>query len=292
MADQKRKHHFDKRDKRGKRKSEEKVDEISPVIVAFHGYQQELDKRYDRYERIFKLSRDVTIESKRAIFLLHRVTGSEDRESLLQQALDKLSEIEASKFRLIAEELKDEDIYQFIRAYSSGLQEYIEALTFYYFLKNCSLIKLEDVQKRLTFTAADDSNSDETQQKTQKSVDGRINVVIPPIEYILGVADLTGELMRLTLNSVGKGDFETPYKVCDFMRCMHAAFVTMGSMSRDVVRKTTVLKQSLQKIENTCYTLQVRGSEIPKHMLINVFTCASSDNIPGYADEETVENDP
>jgi predicted translin family RNA/ssDNA-binding protein len=35
-----------------------------------------LDARHDQHERIFKLSRDITIESKRAIFLLHRIQGS------------------------------------------------------------------------------------------------------------------------------------------------------------------------------------------------------------------------
>lgn len=50
------------------------VDESSPVIQMFRGFQQELDYRHDKHERIVKLSRDITIESKRAIFLLHRVS--------------------------------------------------------------------------------------------------------------------------------------------------------------------------------------------------------------------------
>lgn len=37
-------------------------------------FQQELDTKHDKYERLVKISRDVTIESKRTIFLLHRVT--------------------------------------------------------------------------------------------------------------------------------------------------------------------------------------------------------------------------
>ena len=51
------------------------VDESSPVIQAFRKYQTELDTRHDKHERLVKLSRDVTIESKRIIFLLHRITG-------------------------------------------------------------------------------------------------------------------------------------------------------------------------------------------------------------------------
>ena len=51
------------------------VDEDSAVIQAFRKYQLELDGRHDKYERIVKLSRDVTVESKRAIFMLHRASG-------------------------------------------------------------------------------------------------------------------------------------------------------------------------------------------------------------------------
>ena len=61
----------------GKRKepASSAVDEDSTVIQAFRKYQQELDGRHDKYERIVKLSRDVTVESKRAIFMLHRASG-------------------------------------------------------------------------------------------------------------------------------------------------------------------------------------------------------------------------
>ena len=51
------------------------VNENSPVIKAFRGYQTELDTKHDRHERIVKLSRDITIESKRVIFLLQRCAG-------------------------------------------------------------------------------------------------------------------------------------------------------------------------------------------------------------------------
>lgn len=49
------------------------IDENNPVIKAFRGYSVELDTKHDRHERIVKISRDITIESKRIIFLLHNV---------------------------------------------------------------------------------------------------------------------------------------------------------------------------------------------------------------------------
>ncbi|GFO00118.1 translin associated protein x [Plakobranchus ocellatus] len=56
-------------------KSTEQLDETSPVVQAFRIFQRELDSRNDRNERIVKLSRDITIESKRIIFLLQRCAG-------------------------------------------------------------------------------------------------------------------------------------------------------------------------------------------------------------------------
>lgn len=43
----------------------------SEVVKSFQQYSRELDEKHDRYERLFKISRDITIESKRLIFLLH-----------------------------------------------------------------------------------------------------------------------------------------------------------------------------------------------------------------------------
>jgi len=44
------------------------------VMIDSTAFQLELDTRHDKYERLVKLSRDITIESKRTIFLLHRFT--------------------------------------------------------------------------------------------------------------------------------------------------------------------------------------------------------------------------
>lgn len=43
------------------------------LLDLFRKYGKELDDKHDRYERIVKISRDITIESKRIIFLLHNV---------------------------------------------------------------------------------------------------------------------------------------------------------------------------------------------------------------------------
>ena len=45
---------------------------ISPVFCLF---RTELDGKHDKYERLVKLSRDITVASKRIIFEVHRIDG-------------------------------------------------------------------------------------------------------------------------------------------------------------------------------------------------------------------------
>jgi len=288
-----------------------------------------LDARNDRHERIFKISRDITIESKRLIYLLQRVIGSENPEQLLDEALAKIQELNSTKFLEIAKELEGQDHFQFMRAYTNGLQEYIEGVTFYYYLKDHHLVNCEKVMRPLVFTISETDNG--TDQKTgslatdpttpvtdqntseqdlsnltdenkirskeiasdsqttnetsvaqdspspeaQRQTPRQICVHVPPTEYMLGVADFTGELMRMAINSVGVGDLETPKVVANMLRVIHNAFSLFEHTSRDLRMKTNVLRQSMQKVENACYALTVRGSEIPKHMLKDVFTSAS-----------------
>jgi len=47
---------------------------LSPISPLFRSLQTELDGRHDKYERLVKLSRDITVASKRIIFSVHRIS--------------------------------------------------------------------------------------------------------------------------------------------------------------------------------------------------------------------------
>ncbi|RUS89673.1 hypothetical protein EGW08_002594 [Elysia chlorotica] len=273
------------------------LDESSAVIQAFRVFQNELDNRNDRNERIVKLSRDITIESKRIIFTLQRCVGSENKEDVLNEAKVKFKELHESKFFPLALELEGQDPYQYLKAFSPGLQEYVEAITFFHYVSGGNLVDIERVQSDLTFPLKT-LQSSEVKTPTQSTVidkehdashpindessqtKSQVIIPIPPSEYMLGVADFTGELMRMAINCVGARDLETPSVVLDLMRVINSAFTNFGNIPRELRQKTRVLTQSLQKVERACYTLRVRGSEIPTHMLADVFTTAGS--MPSY----------
>ncbi|KAH1173972.1 translin-associated protein X [Mauremys mutica] len=258
----------------GQRKDEKNnVNSSSSLMVSFKSFQLELDTRHDKYERLVKLSRDITIESKRTIFLLHRITSDPNGEEILNESEAKLEAVR-QKIKQVAQELIGEDMYQFHRAISPGLQEYVEAVSFQYFIKTRSLISVKEINKQLIFTVED--KEEETNTPSSNPHDKQPctwSLKVTPVDYLLGVADLTGELMRMCINSVGNGDIDTPFELSQFLRQIYDGFSYIGNTGPyEVSKKLYTLKQSLAKVENACYTLKVRGSEIPKHMLADVFS--------------------
>ncbi|XP_053535552.1 translin-associated protein X isoform X2 [Ictalurus punctatus] len=279
-------------------------------------FQQELDTKHDKYERLVKLSRDITIESKRTIFLLHRVTSVPNVEEVLNEADARLGAVR-QKIGHISEELGEEDLYQFHKAFMSvirfsvismifrlhhvgpssasacdfqlmrtptrnclevvhqdrsGIQEYVEAVSFHHFIRHRTLISLEEINACLVFMRDEKM---ETKVCSRGMWPGAcvLTFQVTPTDYLLGVADLTGELMRMCISSVGNGDVDTPFELSNFLRQIHDGFSYIGNVGPyEVSKKLHTLRQSLSKVEDACYTLRVRGSEIPKHMLADVFS--------------------
>jgi predicted translin family RNA/ssDNA-binding protein len=292
------------------RSAKKPLKDASPILQLFQGFQTEIDSRHDKYERIVKCSRDITTQSKRVIFLLHRGLDEKSRAKILEEAAGKFVAIK-ELFKKIAADLLYEDCYQFVRAYSPGLQEFVEAYSFWYFLKHGTLVSFEQICKELVFGNASESTKTEqvkphvhnppdeniqvynlpdediqipnppTENTHVPNPPANIQVPIPPAEYILGISDLTGELMRLAINSVGQGNLTTPLEICKILRKIHDEFITFGNRQRGFPKKLEVLKNSLKKVENTCYTIHIRGSEVPKNMLATLIASNTDPTVDG-----------
>uniref|UniRef100_A0A915I005 Translin-associated protein X-like protein n=1 Tax=Romanomermis culicivorax TaxID=13658 RepID=A0A915I005_ROMCU len=196
----------------------------------FSQFQQKIDARNDKWERLVKLSRDVTIESKRIIFLLHRVTTAQQQTNfdendsattttnkIFQEAEDRFEILKQSKFFHIAQELRDEDPHQFSHPIKPGMQEFIEALSFYHFLKFDRLIDFKQVRKFFNFEAKE-CNDDRVHPQ----------IIVSGEDYLSGIGDLSGELMRLAINYISAGDFEKPCRIVDFLRQLYNHFSSIS----------------------------------------------------------------
>ncbi|XP_059477889.1 translin-associated protein X [Neocloeon triangulifer] len=239
----------------------EEVDESSEVVQTFRQFAKELDAKHDKYERLVKLSRDVTIESKRIIFLIHTIGSEDKKEQILSQAKSRLKQVEVNLLQPIAKELAGEDIYQFIRAFSPGIQEYVEAKTFCCYMESKSIPSWTDIQQDLTYSS--EPSSEET-----PAVVETLQTPMLPTDFMLGLGDLTGELMRRCINCVGMGQLDSCQQLCIFLRLVYKHFLGTNCIGyKEMGRKSYTLRQSLLKTENACYTIHVRGSEVPKHLL-------------------------
>ncbi|XP_076667416.1 translin associated factor X [Andrena cerasifolii] len=250
----------------------ESINENNSVVQQFRAYALELDDKHDRFERIVKLGRDITIQSKRIIFLLHTIDKKSKQESVILEVKTRLQNLVDSYFKSIAAELENQDAYQYLKAYRGSLEEYIEAETFYQYLQDENLGSWMQLEKTLTYKLEEEDAAVKT-----------LHTLVTPYEYILGIADLTGELMRKCINNLATGDIASCYHTCNFVRYMYKGFLGCSNTpNREINRKLCTLKQSLHKMENVCYTIKVRGSEIPKHILVDVATEKYADSDEGY----------
>ncbi|KAG6837042.1 hypothetical protein H0H93_015905 [Arthromyces matolae] len=214
---------------------------------SFDSFRAHLDDYNDRRERLIKASRDVTNLSKRTIFLLHRLVLESDPDApaaiAAERGREKLKEVQAI-YASLQPELVGDRFWRYQRQVSPGLQEYIEALSFAHYLEHKSLVTFDQVQKSLS------------------NPDGVPYFPLTVSDYLLGLSDLTGELMRFAISAISqRGGRAKAAEVCTFVRACKADFERMTPYIRDLSKKQTVTAQSLEKIEDAAYAIAVRGSE-------------------------------
>ncbi|KAF5337309.1 hypothetical protein D9611_003198 [Ephemerocybe angulata] len=267
----------------------------SDIRTTFQSFRDDIDAYNDRRERLIKASRDITNLSKKTIFLLHRLVlenaeSLDDREVYLAAAkkgYEKLREVQNAYAGLRAE-LEADMFWRYERQVSPGLQEYIEALSFAWYLEHGSLIPFSEVQKSIS-----DS-------------DGKAYFPLTVADYLLGLSDLTGELMRFAISGLSrKGGRKKAMEVCAFVRTCKADFDRFTPFIYELRKKQSVTTQSLEKIEDSwcfplalvkrpdrlflaVYAICVRSSEydLPPEMLDDIVASISQSSRSKRGDED------
>lgn len=224
------------------------------------------------------------------------------------------------------------DHWKYHRAFSPGLQEFVEAISLAFYMQHKTIISYDEVVKMVQLeeggpselsaeggdresgaggggtghgegsdgtskegtsdvkngtegacsvdkAADEESSAEKTQDVTagEGSDPAKMQRLLTPLlfpvgDYLLGIADLTGELMRLATYQLNQGDIDSPVTICKFVSDLHTGFNLLENCMyalrlRDLPQKLRVMRQSLQKIEKTCYTIQLRSTEVPREML-------------------------
>lgn len=246
-----------------------------PVAKMFRTFQAELDGRHYRSERLARLGRDVSTESRRIVMLLNSAASADERDQVLQKAHRRVSELNDSLLRDMAAELKGQDYYMYLRAFTVGLQEYVRAVSFFRYLKDGRLVTIDEINNALVFEMQAEepesersARSDSAEDTSNKPAEARtfFSLEIMPLEYLYGVADMAGELRRMSVSALGRGDMKEPRNICRFIRDVYSGFVSCGFVpaqstwrSRDSGHRAWVLLQNVLEVEKTCYAAQLHG---------------------------------
>ncbi|KAJ4364342.1 hypothetical protein N0V95_000751 [Ascochyta clinopodiicola] len=270
-----------------------------PFIAMFEGFRKELDEHHDRRERIIKASRDITASSKKIIFTLQRVRNiGLPVPPFVNKSNAQYWETIQKQYSSIASDLQSLNAHRYAHNITGGNQEFIEALTFHHYLETQTLISYDDAKARIAAMSKGEAKEGAVQD------DATAAVPLSPEDYILGICDMTGELMRFSVTSMatnGKlpagrakatptskspaadadkmdidssvpvaGESQPPRTVLDDLRTIRLQlemFEAPGGpkwVSELETKKMPVMRECVDKVEKALYGLTVRGSERPK----------------------------
>ncbi|GAA6029972.1 hypothetical protein JCM8097_009195 [Rhodosporidiobolus ruineniae] len=264
------------------------------LLDDFTSYRTELDAHYAQKERCVKVSRDITALSKQLIFALHRIGSGRGKAQVFREAEGKMKDLRAL-FEKMQAEVQGEAFWRYERSVSPGIQEYLEGFTFYHYLQHHTLPTLAESQASLIppppapLAPAPSADSAATPEASTSSAppappaaadaeqsEPQPYVRVTVDDYLGGVADLTGELMRLAIASVGRnltdslggkageegeGNFANIEYIGRLVREIKGEMDPLAIHCRWLPKKLQVLDQSLGKIENASYNLRIRGAE-------------------------------
>ncbi|KAI1004167.1 hypothetical protein K3495_g4041 [Podosphaera aphanis] len=238
----------------------EKNEAQSAFLPIFEVFRDELDQHHDRRERIIKASRDITAASKKIIFALQRVRAlnSDIPPRIASEIQEKKAAI-IEQFKLIAPDLSGINSWRYHRQISGGLQEFIEAISLEHYLRHQSLITPREALDLLP-----------------EGID------LTGDDYILGIFDLTGELMRFAITTMattgtlpGSRSKEGEGRdILTDLRHLRSRFESLDVtscestwLSNDCEKKISVMKECVHKVESAVSGMIIRGRERPKGWL-------------------------
>ena len=165
-------------------------------------------------EELIVKSRPIIKFSKQAIYAIHR-DSLKEAKILIKKAkteLDKLKELDAKNNG----------------TYNVALQEYVEAMTYLYYVENKKLIS-----------------------NVKLNVDAQ--------NYLLGICDLTGELGRRAVFCVVNEKYNEVKSISEFVSQIYNEILKFEFRNSELRKKSDSIKWNLKKIEEILYELKLRG---------------------------------
>lgn len=186
-------------------------------------------------------------------------------EQEIKTRLTEISKLLAS----IAPEVQGINRYRYARSMSC-IEELIEALTFAHYLRTQSLMGYThsvDMVAALSKHLPDPMEVDAG--NAPESEDMHLPVLVTEQDYLMGIFDLSGEMMRFATTSAAlNGTLDGPAPanrtiVADMQELGSVFEILPQQYGKSYAIKLDTLRQSVLKVEKLGYGLKVRGSERP-----------------------------
>jgi predicted translin family RNA/ssDNA-binding protein len=229
------------------------VANLTETQQLFDSYRQTIDDRNEQKERIFRISREVTKSSKKVIVLLQRCTDLKKRDETLVRARQAMVDIVPKMLEIARDSTKREDFQRFHRNITHGTQEFIEALSFYHYLTEGTLISMQQVQAFI----------DENLHLTEEDVANQVQYPVTRSDFILGICDISGELMRFATASLGAGNTEDAAKCCTFLQEFQSCLMKLDFKDKNYGKKVSCSLQSVIKVEVIAGKMLMQKKEYP-----------------------------
>ncbi|KAL8645757.1 MAG: hypothetical protein Q9226_007155 [Calogaya cf. arnoldii] len=229
--------------------------DVSPFMSMFEEFRNELDEHQERRERIIKASRDITALSKKIVRQLQQSVPP----PIAKEINIRYNSIK-DLFTTVAPDLQGINAWRYQKQISGGSQEFVEAISFQHYLETQKLINHAEAQALIP-----------------------AGVELTADDYVLGLFDLTGELMRFGITNIAtNGTLPRGPAVAEEtegrdilmdLRAIKTSFESLDTSSgpgefsflkRDIQKKTEVMRQSVEKVEYAAYGMIIRGRERPK----------------------------
>ena|SRR3989338_1279286 len=184
----------------------------------FDEMRQKMERFDDQRESLIKRGRDLIKLSKEIIYSTHR--------NEIKAAESKVKEIKsvAKELKKIAE--KHPELY-YSGSFKQSFQEYVEALCYYEFVKNKKI-------------------------PTHKELDVEIE------HYLLGLCDLTGELVRNAIIAAVGDDVKQALSVKSLVEELYWELVKFDFRNSELRRKFDSIKYDLKKLEDLILQLKLQ----------------------------------
>lgn len=179
-----------------------------------------LQKEFSDYDT----QRENLIKKSRDVLKLSKLLIYAVHRDELDNAAKLLKEIEKEK-KALDKIATHSDKMLFEGSYKIALQEYAEAVLYYNFVISGKLVELD----------------------------------ISAEHYVLGLADLPGELNRRAVFLAGKGKVEEVGKIRDAVDSVYGELLKFDFRDNEIRRKVDAVKYELRKLEDLMLDLKLKG---------------------------------